>query len=166
MARGRPPPPGKGPPPGVGFPPGVGRGQRGPLLGAASLWGGGGRGENRPRPARGVRFADTTVSPIFLPRLPLMKPRTEWACQLVAFMISASVAPLGRFNRSMIFAALLPSRADPAFFAALGAFLAALAFGPSWPFWAQRARALGQRGPSCRVSASRRQSPGRCRFLR
>ena len=58
-----------------------------------------------------------------------MKPRTLWACQLVAFMISASVAPLGRFNRSMIFAALLPSRAAPAFRTALGAFLGALAFG-------------------------------------
>src|SRR5258706_12934981 len=44
-------------------------------------------------------------------------------------MISASVAPLGRFNRSMIFAALLPSRADPAFRTALGAFLGAPAFG-------------------------------------
>lgn len=57
-----------------------------------------------------------------------MKPRTLWACQSVALIISANVAPLGRFNRSMIFAALLPSRADPAVVAALGAFFSALAF--------------------------------------
>src|SRR5258706_16435595 len=47
-------------------------------------------------------------------------------------MISASVAPLGRFNRSMIFAALLPSRAAPAFRPALGAFLGAPAFGAAF----------------------------------
>src|SRR5258706_14462166 len=57
-----------------------------------------------------------------------MKPRTLWACQPAAFMISASVAPFGRFSRSMIFAALLPSRAAPASLAALGVFLGALAF--------------------------------------
>ena len=35
------------------------------------------------------------MRPIFLPRLPEMKPRTLWACQSVAAMMSASVAPSG-----------------------------------------------------------------------
>ena len=73
-------------------------------------------------------FADTTVSPIFLVIVPLIKPLTLWACQPAAFMISASVAPVGLFNRSMIFAALLPSLAAPASLAALGVFLVTLAF--------------------------------------
>src|ERR1700674_1236921 len=86
-----------------------------------------------------------TVRPIFLPSVPLMKPRTLWACQEVAFMIAASVAPSGRFSRSRIFAALLPSRAPPAFLAPLGAFFAELAFLPGLLFlgatWAERAPA-------------------------
>ena len=39
---------------------------------------------------------------------------------------------------------------------------------PSWPSspsWPQRGRVLGQRGPSCRVSASLCRRPGRRRFL-
>src|SRR5258708_36579285 len=71
-----------------------------------------------------------------------MKPRTLWACQSVAFMIAASVAPSGLFSRSRIVCALLPSRASPAFLAALGVFLAVLAFFPDLPFfgatWAER----------------------------
>jgi hypothetical protein len=45
---------------------------------------------------------------IFLPRTPEMKPRTEWACQPVAFMRSAPVAPVGRFSRSRTLAVLPP----------------------------------------------------------
>src|ERR1019366_10272717 len=62
-----------------------------------------------------------------------MKPRTLCACQPVTFMSSASVAPSGRFSKSRMFAALLPSLAAPAFFAALGAFLGALAFLAAFP---------------------------------
>src|SRR5580692_402393 len=65
-----------------------------------------------------------------------MKPRTLCACQSVAFMISASVAPLARAIMSRIFAPLLSARGAVAFllsFApALAAFLgvAALALAP------------------------------------
>lgn len=82
----------------------------------------------------------------FFRMVPDRKPRTECACQSVAFMIAASVAPSGRFSRSRILAALLPSRAIPAFLPLLGAFFAALAFLPDLPFlgaaWAERAPAL------------------------
>src|SRR6476620_3424149 len=57
------------------------------------------------------RRTDSTVRPIFLPRAPLMNPRTECACQPVAFMISASVAPFLRWSRASTVAFLLPSRA-------------------------------------------------------
>src|SRR5882672_10743206 len=67
------------------------------------------------------RRAESTVSPIFLPSAPLMNPRTLWACQPVAFMIWASVAPPFRWSRPRTSAFLLPSRA--------GAGLAALAAG-------------------------------------
>ena len=61
-----------------------------------------------------------------------MKPLTLWACQSVAFMISARVAPLARAIMSRIFAPLLSARGAvalrsgglAAFFAALAAFLA------------------------------------------
>src|ERR1039458_8873666 len=86
------------------------------------------------------------VSPIFLPRVPLMNPRTLCACQPVAFMILLRVAPPGRFRRSRTLAVLLPSRAPLAFgVAALAAFLAgatflglaaaALGFPPLALFW-------------------------------
>jgi hypothetical protein len=107
-------------------------------------------------------LVEVIFKPIFLPRVPLMKPRTLWACQAVAFMIAASVAPSGRFNRSRTFAALLASRALPALLPPLGAFLAALASS-----WAQRAPNVAQHGPSWRLSAAH-SSPWlwRCRFLR
>src|SRR5258706_15752167 len=57
-----------------------------------------------------------------------------WACHEEAFMIAASVAPSGRFSMSRILAALLPSRAPPAFLPPLGAFLAGLAFFPDLLF--------------------------------
>src|SRR6266851_4755814 len=58
-----------------------------------------------------------------------MKPRTLCACQSVAFMISARVAPLARPIMSMIFAPLLSARGALVFFAGAGlaAFFAALA---------------------------------------
>ena len=40
-----------------------------------------------------------------------MKPRTLWACQSVAAMMSSSVAPSGRLSMSRTMAFLLPSRA-------------------------------------------------------
>src|ERR1039458_2094035 len=61
------------------------------------------------------RLVELTVSPIFLPRVPLMKPRTLCACQDVASMISASVAPLARWIKARTVAVLLPSRAPSAF---------------------------------------------------
>src|SRR5579862_3668940 len=56
-------------------------------------------------------LVDTTARFIFLPTVPEMKPRTECACQAVAFMISARVAPPGRCSRSRILPVLLPARA-------------------------------------------------------
>src|SRR5580704_6574109 len=74
------------------------------------------------------RFSDFTVSPIFFPRVPLMKPRTLWACQDAASMISARLAPLARRSRPRMIAVLRPSRAPSAegsaAVAALAAFLA------------------------------------------
>src|ERR1700689_3893965 len=71
-----------------------------------------------------------------------MKPLTLWACQSVAFMISARVAPLARPIMSMIFAPLLSARGALASFlrAGLAAFLdaffgAALALAPLAVFW-------------------------------
>jgi hypothetical protein len=77
---------------------------------------------------------DSIFSPPFLPRM-LTKPRTVCACQPVAFMISANVAPLARFISAMTSAFLLPRSvvglavllARPAFFAGL-AFLAGVRF--------------------------------------
>ena len=62
---------------------------------------------------------------IFLPRVPLMKPRTLCACQDVASIISASVAPLARWIKARTVAVLLPSLTPPAF--GFAAFLGALA---------------------------------------
>src|SRR5438132_1680047 len=85
------------------------------------------------------RRAEPTVSPIFLPSAPLMKPRTECACQPVAFMIWPSVAPPFRWSRPRTVAFLLPSRAAATLLPALagfplaplaGAFAAGLVFLP------------------------------------
>jgi hypothetical protein len=76
----------------------------------------------------------------FLPSVPLMNPRTLWACQERAFTSSANVTPFGRRSRARAWAVLLPSRASPAVLAgfaplvALGAFLVRLAFFPDFPF--------------------------------
>ena len=55
--------------------------------------------------------SEFTVMPIFFPSVPLMNPRTLCACQPVAFMICASVAPPLRWSRPRTSAFLLPSRA-------------------------------------------------------
>src|SRR5258708_38996486 len=56
-----------------------------------------------------------------------MKPRTLCACHPVAFVISSTVAPLGRSRSAIIFAFLLPSRAAEIFGRPLGAGLPRLA---------------------------------------
>src|SRR5262245_42049772 len=56
-----------------------------------------------------------------------MNPRTLWARQPVAVIISARVAPFLRRSRARTVAFLLPSRAVAAFAAALRAVLAGLA---------------------------------------
>src|SRR5450631_716277 len=65
-------------------------------------------------PTRYVRspasfLADSILTPCFLAAVE-RKPRTLCACQSVAFMISASVAPLARPIISRIFAPLLSAR--------------------------------------------------------
>jgi hypothetical protein len=78
---------------------------------------------------------DSILSPCFLAAVD-RKPRTLWACQSVAFWISASVAPFGRPISSRIFAPLLSARGLLASLAgaALAAFLPALTsfFGAAW----------------------------------
>src|SRR5215471_11818849 len=46
----------------------------------------------------------------FFLSVPDRAPRTEWACQPVAFCISARLAPCGRRSNSMTLACLLPAR--------------------------------------------------------
>src|ERR1039458_384156 len=80
---------------------------------------------------------EVTVCPIFLPRVPLMNPRTLWACQDVACMISARVAPLARRNNARTAAVLLPGRTPSgfgwvAFWGALASFLARVVFLVDW----------------------------------
>src|SRR6266516_1700624 len=43
-------------------------------------------------------FSETSASPSFLRTTPARKPRTEWGCQPVAFMIVAMVAPCRRLS--------------------------------------------------------------------
>src|SRR3984957_9633705 len=59
-------------------------------------------------------FADSILTPCFLLAVE-MNPRTLCACQSVAFMISASVAPLARAIMSRICAPLLSARGAAAF---------------------------------------------------
>src|SRR5580698_9433568 len=74
-------------------------------------------------------FDDSIFSPPLLPRM-LTKPRTVWACQPVAAMISASVAPFARFINATTSAFLLARSALglPAAFFGWRAFFAVLAF--------------------------------------
>src|SRR5215471_9154140 len=78
-------------------------------------------------------FVDSILRPCFLAAVE-RKPRTLWACQDVAFMISARVAPLGRPINSRILAPLLSARGAldslsatvfAAFFAVLAVFFGA-----------------------------------------
>src|ERR1035441_698122 len=90
---------------------------------------------------------EVTVRPIFFPRIPLMKPRTLWACQEVASMISVRVAPFFRCSKAMTLAVLLPWRGPSAFDSA--DFLGALVAFFAWVvFWAD----LGLAG--CNASAA------------
>src|SRR5687768_4650117 len=62
-----------------------------------------------------------------------MNPRTLWACQPVAFIISARLAPLARLTRPRTFAPLLSGRRvppsfGPAVFAVFFALVALAAF--------------------------------------
>src|SRR5258708_792505 len=54
------------------------------------------------------RLVDSMFRPIFLRSVPERKPRTEWACQPVAFISSAKVAPLDFSRRAMTWALLVP----------------------------------------------------------
>src|SRR5215831_9079432 len=54
-------------------------------------------------------FVDSMLIPRFFPAVE-RNPRTLWACQSVAFMISPRVAPFGRPISSRIFAPLLLAR--------------------------------------------------------
>src|ERR1035438_6944019 len=75
--------------------------------------------------APSARLMELTVSPIFFPSVPLTNPRTLWACQEVACMISVRVAPLARCSNARTAAVLLPGRTPSGF--AFAAFLSALA---------------------------------------
>src|SRR5215472_16964888 len=89
-------------------------------------------------------FVDSILRPCFFAAVE-RKPRTLWACQSVAFMISARLAPLGRPISARIFAPLLSGRGALASLAAgLAAFLlglasffgvAALVLAPLAVFW-------------------------------
>jgi hypothetical protein len=76
--------------------------------------------------ARSV-FVDSILRPCFLAAVE-RKPRTLWACQSVAFWISARLAPFDRPISARIFAPLLSARGVLAFLASAGlaAFWAAL----------------------------------------
>ena len=77
---------------------------------------------------------DVTARPIFLPTVPDRKPRTECACQPVAFISSLGVTPAGFCSRLRTRALLLPARAPLAFFRPLGGFFAKPAFLPDLAF--------------------------------
>src|SRR5258708_3855343 len=69
------------------------------------------------------RLVDSMFRPIFLRSVPERKPRTEWACQPVAFISSAKVAPLDFSRRAMTWALLLPWPGVAALARRFGAFL-------------------------------------------
>src|SRR5215471_7481668 len=96
-------------------------------------------------------FEDSIFSPRFFPAVE-RNPRTLCACQSVAFMISASVAPTGRPISSRIFAPLLSARGAlgsfapvrlTVFFAALAGFFASAGLAPLAAFLALGASFLG-----------------------
>jgi hypothetical protein len=63
---------------------------------------------------------DSTASFIFLPKVPLMNPRTLWACHAVAAMMLLSVAPPGRFSSSRSGRFCYPGALSAAFWAWVG----------------------------------------------
>jgi hypothetical protein len=85
-----------------------------------------------------IVFEDSILMFCFLAAVE-MKPRTLCACQPVAFMISARLAPLARPIISRIFAPLLSARGALVFFADAGLApffgAAALALPPLAVFW-------------------------------
>ena len=77
-----------------------------------------------------------TVNPAFLPTAPDRNPRTECACQPVAFMSSFRLAPPERLSSSRTLAVLLPVRALAVFlgdFADVAPLLAFFAGVALWP---------------------------------
>src|SRR5262245_2977990 len=54
--------------------------------------------------------SEVMLRPSFFLSVPDRAPRTEWACQPVAFCISDRLAPCGRRSSSMTLACLLPPR--------------------------------------------------------
>src|SRR5882757_7148868 len=58
-------------------------------------------------------FSDISVKPSFLRTTPAKKPRTEWCCQPVAFMMAAIVVPLGCLSRTRTASCLVPLRVEP-----------------------------------------------------
>lgn len=81
--------------------------------------------QRRSSPAACV---DATASPIFLPKAPERNPRTECACQPVAFRSSFSEAPPERLSRLRTLAVLVPRRATVAFLGDLADVALVLAF--------------------------------------
>src|SRR5262249_41904888 len=63
----------------------------------------------RPRPST---LSEATAKPSFFLSAPLMAPRTECACQRVAFITSAMVAPPLRCRRLRSKASLVPGRSE------------------------------------------------------
>ena len=47
-------------------------------------------------------FSDVTLRPSFFLMAPEIAPRTEWACQPVAFTKSSMLAPFGRRSSAVI----------------------------------------------------------------
>jgi hypothetical protein len=82
-----------------------------------------------------------------------------------AFITSLAVAPPGCFSKSRTLAALLPSRAAVAFFAALGAFLAGLAFVVALAFFGTPVRARLAPVAFGWFSGPRQRGSGRFRWL-
>src|ERR1039458_592869 len=82
-----------------------------------------------------------------------MKPRTLGACQSVADMMSASVAPSGRFSMSRTMAFLLPSRAAGAGSLLLVSLVALAFFGATGAAWGAGVGARGWMAFQIRATA-------------
>src|ERR1700751_3169586 len=53
-------------------------------------------------------FSDKSVKPSFLRTTAVKKPRTEWGCQPVAFVIVAIVVPSGSLSKASMASCLVP----------------------------------------------------------